>query len=470
MDLASRRSRSVVLLLAAAVVATSLACSRNGTTKIEVLAPPRGALNQLAGTDACVSTDGSAGACEVGVALGEAHAPAVSRDGLHVYVASREGVAVFTRDTSTGALQQLAGTDACVSDDGTGPCEDGTALLDVEGVAVSRSGKHVYVVASRSGAIASFTRDESTGALEQLAGTDACISEDGTGGLCETGVGLGDAGGLAISGNNVYVASELDDGDAAVGAIAIFRRDGTTGALEQLAGTDGCVSHDGSGAACEVGVGLLSAESIAVSGDGDNVYAAGDQSGIAVFKRRNNGALDQLSGTDACVSSDGTGGVCRVGTEVANLQSIAVRGANVYVSSEDGAVAVFRRKENGALRQLAGTNGCVSHDGSGGACEVGIGIDPSGVERVALSPDGANVYAVSGESGESIAIFKRKKSGALDQLAGTDGCVSSDGSGGLCETGIALGQGEGLAFSPNGKSVYLASNNVGVAVFKRRAR
>jgi len=62
-----------------------------------------------------------------------------------------------------GALSQPAGTDACVSDDGSGgACADGNALAGAQGVAVSSDGKNVYVVSSETGAgaVAVFTRQK----------------------------------------------------------------------------------------------------------------------------------------------------------------------------------------------------------------------------------------------------------------------------------------------------------------------
>ena len=70
---------------------------------------------------------------------------AVSPDGANVYVASiasfsgvSDGVLVFDRNPSTGALTQKAGTSGCVTEDGTaGACADGTALVDAFKVMIS---------------------------------------------------------------------------------------------------------------------------------------------------------------------------------------------------------------------------------------------------------------------------------------------------------------------------------------------
>jgi DNA-binding beta-propeller fold protein YncE len=180
-----------------------------------------GALTQLPGTDACVSEDGTGGACADGVGLNGANSVAASPDGRNVYVASflSSAVAVFARDDRTGALTQRPGTDACVSEDGSGgDCADGVGLAGANEVAVSRDGRNVYVasIGSFTSTVAVFARDRRTGALTQLPGTDACISEDGSGGDC-TAI----AEGVTVSpdGRNVYVPS------LGSSAVAVFARD-----------------------------------------------------------------------------------------------------------------------------------------------------------------------------------------------------------------------------------------------------
>jgi DNA-binding beta-propeller fold protein YncE len=108
-------------------------------------------------------------------------------------------------------------------------------------------------------------------------------------------------------------------------------------------------------------------------------------------------------------------------------------GRNVYVASfGSNAVAVFARdKKTGVLAQLAGTDACVSRvfgancvdgealedasdvavsaDGSAGACADGEGLLEFG-GRVAVSPDGRNVYVASSTSGNvAVAVFAHQK-------------------------------------------------------------
>ncbi len=78
-------------------------------------------------------------------------------------------------------------------------CQDGVALNNARNVAVSPDGASVYLASSASDAVAIFDRNTSTGALNQKAGTAGCVSEDGTGGACQDGVALDGAAGVAVS-------------------------------------------------------------------------------------------------------------------------------------------------------------------------------------------------------------------------------------------------------------------------------
>ncbi|TFG69797.1 MAG: hypothetical protein E4H22_06440, partial [Solirubrobacterales bacterium] len=129
---------------------------------------------------------------------------------------------------ATGDLTQKPGTDACISETGTGGlCADGPALTGAQSVAVSPDGTSAYVASQFSDAVAVFDRDTTTGDLTQKPGTAGCISETGTGGACTDGVALDGAFSVAVPGDgkSAYVASVFSN------AVAVFDRNPTTGAL-----------------------------------------------------------------------------------------------------------------------------------------------------------------------------------------------------------------------------------------------
>jgi 6-phosphogluconolactonase (cycloisomerase 2 family) len=370
-----------------------------------------GQLTQLAGTAGCVSETGSGGACADGVALGVPRGLAISPDGEHAYASasSSNAVTVFDRDPVTGALTQVAGTAGCVSETGTGgACADGVALSGIRGVVVSPDGGHVYTAANGSDAVAAFARNPVTGALTQLAGTAGCVSDTGSGGACVDGVALDGPYTLMISADNEYAYVAAVDGDA----VAVFDRDPVTGGLTQLAGTAGCVSETGTGGACTDGVALDGVDWVAVSPDGHYAYAGTKNSdSVAVFDRDpGTGVLTQVAGTAGCVSETGTGGACADGVALDQVRAVAVSpdGDHLYAVTEfSDAVAVFDRDPGtGQLTQLAGTAGCVSETGTGGACTDGVALD--GGHGVTVSPDGDHVYTASlTSSSGAITIFER---------------------------------------------------------------
>jgi DNA-binding beta-propeller fold protein YncE len=439
-----------------------------------------GQLTQLPGTAGCVSETGSrpsGDVCADGKALGNPQGVAVSPDARNVYVVSPYAVAVLARDTTTGALTQLPGTAGCVSRDGQGPCTRGKALGRPRAIAVSPDGKNVYVAGGNASvnatnAVAVFRRSTTNGALTQLPGTAGCVSETGTlpsGETCADGKALRYPWSLAVSpdGKSVYVASAQSD------AVAVLRRDGTTGQLTQLAGLDGCIKQ--AGGFCRDGKALLVPVSVAVSPDGKNAYVASrDSDAVAVLKRNGtSGALSQSTGPDGCVTSTPSVDECVVGKALDGAHSVAISldGKSLYVASHfSNAVAAFRRNvTSGALTQLTGPNGkagCVSETGTGGACADGKALD--GPVNVIVSNDGQSVYVASWFS-DAVVVFSRSTTSfALSQLAGPAGCVSETATGGACVDGKALDGAISVAESADGKSVYVGSAfSQAVAVFAR---
>jgi DNA-binding beta-propeller fold protein YncE len=370
-------------------------------------------LTQLSDPNDCISQAG--GSCVKGTNITAVRGLGISPDGSHVYAGSfmdgsgnGSGVNAFARNAATGALTQLSGKLGCIADNGGTTCTDGHALLNVFGVAISPDGKQVYAAAGGSGAVAVLDRDTSTGALTQDTGTAGCVSTTGTG--CVKWDALNYTTGVAVSpdGKHVYVTSNLGD------LVAAFSRDATTGHLTQV----GCVSETGTTGKCTDGVGLKYTTGVVVTPDGSFVYVSSGNrvidpvvtgsSAVSVFSRDpTTGALTRLAGTAGCWSKDGTGGACTTFAPLngASLAAVSPDGQNLYVpANSSSAVSVFHLDPaTGALSQIADTRRCRSANGSGGVCGTGVGL--TGAARVVVSPDGLDVYV--GTDAFAIAAFSR---------------------------------------------------------------
>ena len=361
---------------------------------------------------------------------------------------------------ATGELTQKPGSAGCVSES-DGGCTVASALDGAASVAVSPDRESVYVVSALSDAVAVFDR-ATDGTLTQKPGTAGCISDTGSGGRCATGTALDNMQSVTVSpdGDSVYAAAVNS------GSVVVFDR-ATDGTLTQKPNTAGCISDTGSGDQCADGTALGGVQSLAVSPDGDSVYAAAAYSdAVVVFDRAADGVLTQKPGTAGCISdSDGD---CADGTALAGAVSVAVSpdGGSVYAGSVNSdALAVFDRARDGTLTQKPGTAGCISETRSRSECVDGTALD--GVRSVAVSPDGGSVYAAAVNSG-AVVVFDRAADGTLTQKPGSAGCISETGSSGQCVAGTALDGAFSVAVSPDGDSVYAGSvNSDALAVFDR---
>ena len=338
--------------------------------------------------------------------LGGAEAMAISPGDEFVYVAgsNEDAIAIMRRDRTTGSLT-FVGT---VFDDQGGV--DG--LNEVQGLAISPDGANLYAVAHTDGAVAVFARDEDTGLLSFLE-----VKKDGVGGITK----LAGAMGVSVSpdGRHVYVASNVND------AVVVFSRNGSTGRLtlvEELSdGAGGITSLDG-------------AEALTVSPDGAHVYvAAEDDDAITVFAR--NSASGSLTLVE--VKQEGGGGMHALD----RVQAVAVSadGANLYAASGlDNAVVVFARNEETGVLSLLEEH----RDGAG---LNGL----AGAEWVAVSPNGAYVYAV-GDMDDSLVVFRRD--GGTGRLTYVE--THKDGLGGVG----GLNDVEAVAVTSDSTSVYTVSD------------
>lgn len=235
------------------------------------------------------------------IGLNRAISVAISPDGEYVYVASEveDALAVFSRDAASGVLTPFQ----VVRDGGAV-----NGLNGAWGVTVSPDGNHVYVAGRFDNAVAVFSRNIYTGALNFIE-----AEVDGEGVVD----GLSNAVSVAISpdGNYAYVAGWGSD------AIAYFSRNTTSGTLTYIDRIkDGEPPVDGLGGVW----------SVAISPDGKHLYAAsGNDNAVAVFSR--NIATGVLSYVER--KKDGEGGLDGLGK--ANSVSVSPDGKHVYATGRD---------------------------------------------------------------------------------------------------------------------------------------
>jgi DNA-binding beta-propeller fold protein YncE len=217
-----------------------------------------------------------------------------------------------------------------------------------------------------------------------------------------------------------------------------------------------CFSNDGGNLCTRVssaGTPLNGAFSVATSSDGGSVYVVGRTANtITVFNRSPSGRLTFLE----CVSNQSSTDECAdvPGTLLDRPGEVAVSpdGNSVYVMAvNSSAVSVFKRAPSGRLTYA----GCVSNDGSGQLC-ADVPSPFEGPGALAVSPDGNSVY-VAGFSTDTVTVFRRLQPEGQLLYAG---CVSNDGSGGMCGpipgNGTPLFRLRAIAVSPDGKSVFAA--------------
>ena len=381
---------------------------------------------------------------------------AISPDGAHVYAAGQfdDAVAVFARNAGTGALTFVE-----VRRDGVGGVD---GLNGASAVAVSADGAHVYAFGGQDAAVAAFSRNAGTGSLTFIAapanpavqpsaaegavvlepgGAQVYVASEavavfarnaGTGVITATGavMPLRSVTAMALSPDaaHLYVAAPNH-------TLAVFRRDAGTGAVEFVES-----ERDGIGLLDALG----SPAAVAVSPDGAHVYVAGGEDAVIAFAR--DGGTGKVTLVE--IERDGVGGVD--GLDDARGVAVSPDGNHVYVTGlADDAIAVFARNAGtGALTFLA-----VVRDGVGGV----DGID--GAHGIAISADGEDVY-VTGENDDAIAVFARDGGTGLLTLV-TEHRQGVSGIEGL--DGVSA-----LALSPDGANLYASGTlENAVAAFAR---
>ena len=432
-----------------------------------------GTLSLPKGSGMCLQRAAIEGKCQAGRAIGPG-ASVISPDGKNLYVVSYLGdaIAILDRSPATGALRQPAGMAGCLAEKPRKRCGRARGIDGPQGVAISPDGRYVYVAGEDSDAVAIFRRNPRTGSLTQGHGRLGCISsgeEDG----CTRGDGLAGAGAVAVSpdGHNLYVATEAR-------SLVTLDRDPASGSLREKAGKAGCASASGA-RGCQPARALGSHPfNVLVSPDGKNVYVtsfepkgyatgasiglkAEEKGEVAIFARdRGTGALAQLPGASGCMVSKPSAGACGEDAAAGYPFGAALSpdGRSLYVASTlPGALSILDRDQaTGSLSQKAGAEGCVSgspQEGCTVLSEFGSSRIVNGLDSVAVSPDGQNVY-VGNAATRAIVVFDRDAAtGVLQRKPGAAGCIGDVAAKLDCAAAPTTDL-DGLVVSPDGRNVY----------------
>lgn len=462
--------RAIVLLVGLAAVLVPAAAAAESAAAGGGHPPRLGRLTQLPGERGCVvdasrarrSCTGARALDGPGPFLGS-RALAVSPDGKNVYVAASksDSIAIFKRDKHKGTLTQANGAAGCIAAKGTHRCARAIGIDAPNSVAVSPDGRNVYATSRRSGSITIFGRIRKNGRLKQLDG-NGCIATAPIPG-CDAGRAMLGSDVVVVSpdGRNVYVGAFFGNSVAAFG-----RRAG--GSLHQLDGVAGCSTNSPT-AGCSTGLALAAPEGMAISDDGRTVFVASAVSNAAVTFARNRatGVLTQAVDGSGCIVDEDLSG-CTTGAQLsgANAVEVSPDDENAYVTSLfSNSVTSFTRASDPSLTQNPGTTGCLVYLIAVG-CSLGHALEAP--EGVAVSPDGANVYAASFDSGAIAVLDRDTDTGGVMQKPGKPGCLTrapnSD-----CKRGRALRGASSLALSPDGRHLYVtAFRSDAVAAFRRR--
>lgn len=218
---------------------------------------------------------------------------------------------------------------------------------------------------------------------------------------------------------------------------------------------DGCIANSGAND-CQLPThnSLAGARGVAVSPNGANLYATSFSGNSVTTLNRNaeTGALTYAG----CIANGGANG-CDIPTHDSlgqfDLGGIAVSpdGANVYAAAYGGgSVTTFDRDlTTGVLTY----SGCIADGGTNG-CESPAHDSLGGAEDVVVSPDGTSVYVTAYTANSVTTLTRDPSTGALTYA----GCIADNGDNG-CDTPAhnSLGNPYGLAISPDGTSLYVSA-------------
>lgn len=313
-----------------------------------------------------------------------------------------------------------------------GQDSDGLTLGRV--AALSRDGRHVYVVGSEAGAdvLTVYDRDPLTGSINRIQQLTNLMPDSGE---ADAPIVDGLSGGIDLvvtpDDSSVYVAGRDDD------AIAQFERDAITGRLSFIG-----VIRDGVGPVD----GLAGVRSLAISSSGETLYAAGElDDAIAVLQR------DIETGELAFqqVRRNLQDGVQRLDAPVDLL--FVDDGAALWVAARDAdAIVRFEVAGDGSLT----ADGFFEQGGSNGDGVILDGLD--GVRSLALRDDGVVVALARTASTHALSLFDRPEPAIIELRTRL---IDGDQVGTPLATVDGLAGGDSVVVDPARDVIYVASRD-----------